>query len=150
MPLPPDIIAYHKAQSPSDRAICEVLAGAIDGHFFGKKPVAGAECKVWHRHPVWFIDGNPIVGYHNLKGGGKGAGKDSGCIRLMFWSGKSFDEPGLPADPPKSKFKAAAARFTSPDDISAKDLKRWLKKGVEIQWDYKNIMKRKGKLVRLK
>ncbi|MCE7973812.1 MAG: DUF1801 domain-containing protein [Leptolyngbya sp. PLA1] len=147
MPLPADILAYHKAQTAADRAICETLAGVIDAHFFGKKPVAGAECKVWHRHPVWFIEGNPIVGYHKLKGGARGV---PGCVRLMFWSGKSFDEPGLPADPPKSKFKAAAARFTAADDIPLRDLKRWLKKSVEIQWDYKNIVKRKGKLVRLK
>ena len=30
------------------------------------------------------------------------------------------------------------------------DLKRWLEKSIEIQWDYKNIVKRKGKLERLK
>ncbi|MBL8759582.1 MAG: DUF1801 domain-containing protein, partial [Phycisphaerae bacterium] len=30
-----------------------------------------------------------------------------------------------------------------------KDLKRWLKKSVAIQWDYKNIVKRKGRLDRL-
>jgi hypothetical protein len=152
MPLPPDILAYHKALTAAERAICETLAEAIDAYFFGKKPVVGAECKVWHRHPVWFIEGNPIVGYHKLKGSSKGRKKSvngGGCIRLLFWSGKSFDEPGLPADPPKSKFMTAAARYTAADDISAKDLNRWLKKAVEIQWDYKNIVKRKGRLVRL-
>ena len=130
MPLPPDITAYHAAQAPSDRRICAALAKAIDTH------LEGAECKVWHRHPVWFIDGNPIVGYHKLKD----------CVRLLFWSGQSFDEPGLA---PEGSFKAAEARFTDAKQIVAKDLKRWLTKAAKIQWDYKNIVKRKGKLVRL-
>jgi hypothetical protein len=91
---------------------------------------------------VWFLDGNPIVGYSKLKGP-----KPDGCIRLLFWSGQSFDEPGLEDE---GSFKAAEARYTSADQIVAKDLKRWLEKSIEIQWDYKNIVKRKGKLVRLK
>jgi len=146
MPLPNDILAYHASLASADRAICEALADAIEAHFFGKKPVADAERKIWHRHPVWFIDGNPIVGYHTLKAA-KGR---PACIRLLFWSGQSFDEPGLPADPPETRFKSAAARFTAQGDISLRDLKRWLKKSVEVQWDYKNIVKRKGKLLRLK
>ncbi len=133
MPIPDEILAYHAAQSLMDRRICDTLAKAIDAG------LPGAECKVWHRHPVWFLDGNPIVGYSKLKEG----------IRLMFWSGQSFDEPGLPAEPPDTKFKSAGVRFLSADQINAKDLKRWLKKSAEIQWDYKNIVKRKGKLVRL-
>ena len=44
-----------------------------------------SESKIWHRHPVWFLDGNPIVGYSKLKAG----------IRLMFWSGASFEEEKL-------------------------------------------------------
>lgn len=28
-------------------------------------------------------------------------------------------------------------------------MKTWLKKATSIQWDYKNIVKRKGKLVKL-
>jgi len=96
-----------------------------------------AENKIWHRHSVWFLEGNPIVGYHKLKD----------CVRLLFWSGQSFDEPGLK---PEGSFQAADARYNSNDQIAAKDLKRWLKKAIEIQWDYKNIVKRKGKLERLK
>ena len=86
---------------------------------------------------MWFLDGNPIAGYSKLKE----------CIRLLFWSGQSFDEPGLKAE---GSFKAAEVRYTSEDQLSAKDLARWLKKAIEIQWDYKNIVKRKGKLERLK
>ena len=131
MPVHKDIQAYNAAQSASDKRICDALAKAIDRH------LTDAECKIWHRHPVWFLDGNPIVGYSKLKD----------CIRLLFWSGQSFDEPGLA---PEGTFKAAEARYTSDDQIAAKDLKRWLKKAIEIQWDYKNIVKRKGKLMRLK
>lgn len=131
-PLPADITAYHAAQSPTDLAICEVLAGLIDNHL-----PAAAERKIWHRHPVWFLEGNPIVGYSKLKGG----------VRLLFWSGQSFDEPGLE---PEGSFKAAEARYTTVDEVVAGDLRRWLKKAAAIQWDYKNIVKRKGRLERLK
>jgi hypothetical protein len=131
MPLPPEILAYHAALSPEDAAICDALAAGIEKH------LKSAERKIWHRHPVWFLDGNPIVGYSKLKG----------CIRLLFWSGQSFDEPGLT---PEGSFKAAEARFTAPDQINAADLKRWLTKAATIQWDYKHIVKRKGKLERLK
>lgn len=137
MPIHPDIRTYNAAQSPIDKRICAALAKAIDQHL---SKLEGAECKIWHRHPVWFLDGNPIVGYHKLKA-------DGGCIRLLFWSGRSFDEPGLE---PEGGFKTAGARFTAASQISAADLKRWLKKSAEIQWDYKNIVKRKGKLLRLK
>lgn len=131
MPIHKDIHAYNAAQSASDKRICDVLAKAIDRH------LANAECKIWHRHPVWFLDGNPIVGYSKLKE----------CIRLMFWSGQSFDEPGLESG---GSFKAAEARYTSDNQIAVKELKRWLEKSIDIQWDYKNIVKRKGKLERLK
>jgi len=136
MAIHPDIEDYHAGLAEGDRAICDRLCAAIQG---GLK---GAEGKVWHRHPVWFIDGNPIVGYHTLKGNG-------GCVRLLFWSGQSFDEPGLLPAPPGTKFKSAAAHYTEVGQIAEKDLKRWLKKGASIQWDYKNIVKRKGRLVRI-
>ncbi|CAG0960356.1 hypothetical protein PHYC_00691 [Phycisphaerales bacterium] len=126
-----DILAYNAAQSASDRRICDVLAAAINGN------LPGAESKIWHRHPVWFIDGNPIVGYHKLKD----------CVRLLFWSGRSFDEPGLP---PEAGFQTAGTRYTAADQIPATDLKRWLAKSIDIQWDYKNIVKRKGRLERLR
>lgn len=134
MPISEDIREYNDAQGAGDREICAALAEAIDLHLGVKKD---AECKVWHRHPVWFLDGNPIVGYSKLKGG----------IRLLFWSGRSFDEPGLS---PEGTFQAAEARYTSLDQLNDKDLKRWLGKAVKIQWDYKNIVKRRGRLERLK
>lgn len=131
MPIHEDILSYNAAQTAADKRICDALCKAIDRH------LTGAECKVWHRHPVWFLEGNPIVGYSKLKG----------CVRLLFWSGQSFDEPGLE---PEGSFKAAEARYTAADQIVAADLKRWLAKAAAIQWDYKNIVKRKGKLERLK
>lgn len=125
-----DILAYNAAQSAGDKKICDALAKAID------RGLPKAESKIWHAHPVWFLDGNPVAGYSKLK--------DS--VRLLFWSGQSFDEPGLK---PEGKFKAAEARFTDADQIPARDLARWIKKAAQIQWDYKNIVKRKGKLERL-
>ena len=125
-----DTVAYNEAQADDEREICELLAAEIE------KALPRAENKVWHRHPVWFIEGNPIVGYSKLKD----------CIRLMFWSGQSFDEPDLT---PEGTFRAAEARYTSVDEVDTKALRRWLKKSKTIQWDYKNLAKRKGKLERL-
>lgn len=138
MPIHKDISAYNADLSASDKKICAALAKTINQHL----AKAGGENKIWHGHPVWFLDGNPIVGYHKLK-----SPAPNGCIRLMFWSGRSFDEPGLQDE---GGFKTAGARYTSVDQIVATDLKRWLEKSIDIQWDYKNIVKRKGKLVRLK
>ncbi len=131
MPIPQDIRAYNEAQP--DRKTCDALARAIERH------LKGAEGRIWHRHPVWFLEGNPIVGYSTLKDG----------VRLMFWSGRSFEEPGLRPEG-GDRFKAAGARYTSAAQISAADLERWLAKSARIQWDYKNLVKRKGRLERLK
>jgi hypothetical protein len=126
-----DIRAYNKSQTVGDKRICDALARIIDQH------LPDAECKIWHRHPVWFLEGNPIVGYSKLKD----------CIRLLFWSGQSFDEPGLANE---GSFKAAEARYTTVGQIDEEALARWLGKSITIQWDYKNIVKRKGRLERLK
>ena len=125
-----DIKAYNNSQSRGDKAICNLLAEEISSH------LPEAENKIWHAHPVWFLDGNPVVGYSKLKE----------SVRLLFWSGQSFDEPGLQSE---GSFKAAEARYTSAEQINTKDLKRWLNKSKKIQWDYKNIVKRKGVLERL-
>ena len=127
----PDTTQYNAALAPQDAEICDLLAREID------KALPKAENKVWHAHPVWFLEGNPIVGYSKLKA----------CVRLLFWSGQSFDEPDLANE---GSFQAAEARYTNVDQVDVKALKRWLKKSREIQWDYKNIVKRKGKLERLK
>lgn len=125
------IQAYNDSQTEENKAICALLAKEID------RNLPEAECKIWHGSPVWFLEGNPIVGYDKLKN----------CVRLLFWSGQSFEEKGLV---PEGSFKAAEARYTSVDQIDIKDLAVWLEKGRTIQWDYKNIVKRRGILERLK
>lgn len=126
-----DILAYNNAQSKPDKEVCQLLAKEIDA------ALPKAENKIWHAHPVWFLDGNPVVGYSKLKN----------CIRLLFWSGQSFEEEGLQNE---GSFKAAEIRYTAAEQVNTKDLKRWLKKSEKIQWDYKNIVKRRGVLERLK
>jgi hypothetical protein len=127
-----DTRAYNNKQTATDKAICNLLAYEIDTQ------LPEAENKIWHSHPVWFLKGNPIVGYSKLKAG----------IRLMFWSGASFDEANL--KPGTGKFKDASVTYTMIDQVNLKELSRWLKKAEKIQWDYKNIVKRKGVLERLK
>ena len=127
-----EIKAYNSKQTADDKNICNLLAEEIDNN------LKEAESKIWHSHPVWFLDGNPVVGYSKQKAG----------IRLMFWSGESFEEENL--KPGTGKFKDASIFYTSIEEIKVKDLKRWLKKSKSIQWDYKNIVKRKGELKRLK
>jgi hypothetical protein len=123
--------AYHNKQTLPDKDICDRLARIIS------KELAEADSKIWHAHPVWFIDGNPIVGYSKQKAG----------IRLMFWSGAGFDEKDLNIR--GEKFKDASVFYNHVSEIQTKEVKRWLKKSREIQWDYKNIIKRKGQLERL-
>ncbi|OMQ11729.1 DUF1801 domain-containing protein [[Flexibacter] sp. ATCC 35103] len=126
-----EILEYNNLQAPADQEICNQLAAIID------KNLPNAENKIWHAHPVWFLDGNPVAGYSKLK--------DS--VRLLFWSGQSFDEEKLIDE---GSFKAAELRYTNAQQIDTQDLERWLKKAQEIQWDYKNLIKRKGILIRLK
>ena len=127
----PDIEAYHAAMPDAARAVCDLLAREIQA------ALPEAVGKVWHRHPVWFLDGNPVAGYSLLKGG----------VRLLFWSGQSFDEPGLH---PEGSFKAAEARYTEAAQVDVAALRRWLGKARDIQWDYQHLVKRKGRLERLK
>lgn len=128
---PATIQEYHLQLEPVDCMICELLQQTIN------TILPMAESKLWHGHPVWFIEGNPVVGYSKLKD----------CIRLLFWSGQSFNEPGLQSE---GSFKAAEARYRTLDEVHVPDLERWLDKAVSIQWDYKNLVKRKGQLLPLK
>ncbi|MBC3540257.1 DUF1801 domain-containing protein [Rufibacter sediminis] len=127
-----EILAYHQRQSAADQQICNRLASTIEAE------LPEAESKIWHAHPVWFLDGNPTVGYSKLKSD----------IRLMFWSGADFGEEKLKAG--SGKFKDASVSYTSAEQVDLAEVKRWLKKSREIQWDYKNLVKRKGQLERLK
>jgi len=126
-----EIEIYNGLQSVNDQLICKLLMDEINSN------LGEAKCKIWHGSPVWFIDDNPVVGYCKLKN----------CVQLLFWSGQTFEEEGLK---PEGKFKASEARYTEADQINSDDLTRWISKSREIQWDYKNIVRRKGVLERLK
>jgi hypothetical protein len=125
------IETYCQNLGPSDLEICTVLAGEIDR----KLPMA--ENKIWHGHPVWFLSGNPIVGFSKQKAG----------LRLMFWSGADFEEAAL--IPGTGKFKDASVYYADAADVNTDELSRWLDKARAIQWDYKNIVKRKGLLLKI-
>ena len=127
----PDTQAYNDALIAGSKAIADLLANEID------RALADAENKIWHRHPVWFLDGNPVTGYSQLKG----------SLRLLFWSGQSFEEAGLQHE---GSFKAAEARYTDVAQVDVEALRRWLGKARDIQWDYKHIVRRKGQLERLR
>lgn len=127
-----DIQNYNNKQLPTDKELCDLLANTISHELYE------AENKIWHAHPVWFLDGNPIVGYSKQKNG----------IRLMFWSGLDFDESGLNVK--GTKFKDSSIFYNNINEINLTDIKHWLEKSRNIQWDYKNIVKRKGRLERLK
>ncbi len=66
-----DVMAYNNSQSTENKRICNLLAKEINSD------LPEAENKIWHAHPVWFLNGNPIVGSSKLKD----------CIRLLFWNG---------------------------------------------------------------
>ena len=121
---------YNEKQAPASRAICKALEREI------RRALPEAEGKVWHAHPVWFLDGNPVAGYQVRKH----------QVTLHFWSGQSFDEPELV---PSGTFKMSEAHYTAIDQIDIPAVERWLGKARDIQWDYKNIVKRKGELLRL-
>ncbi len=129
-PVHTSIREYALPLAPEEQTICTLLSEIIS------QQLPDAEQKIWHGHPVWFLDGNPVVGYSKMKS----------CIRLLFWSGQSFEEPDLQ---PEGSFKAAEIRYTQVSQISPAELCRWLQKLRKIQWYYKNLIKRKGKLERL-
>lgn len=124
------IDSYHAGLTGDAIEICDALRTVIG------TALSDAESKVWHGAPVWFLDGNPIVGYAQRRS----------HVQLLFWSGQSFPTPGLT---PEGTFKAAEQRITALDEIDPDALERWLDDARRIQWDYKNIVKRKGELVRL-
>jgi hypothetical protein len=80
--------------------------------------------------PVWFMDGNPVVGYNAT----------AKYVNLLFWNGQSFIEKGLTA---AGKFKAAQIKYTDVSEIDEKTLRRWLKEAGTKIWNFKDI--RKGK-----
>lgn len=126
-----EVEVYHNNLPDFEKEICDTLYHIINENLLQ------AEHKIWHAHPVWFLDSNPIVGYSKQKAG----------IRLMFWSGADFEEPQL--NVLGKKFKDASLFYTNATEINETYLKSWLQKAKTIQYDYKNIVKRKGVLVKL-
>lgn len=127
----PEIQQYNDGQNPLDQELCTLLARVIDGE------LPDSQSRIWHAQPVWFLDGNPIVGYCKQRKG----------WRLMFWSGADFNDDGLNVR--GKRFRDASIFYTEPGQVDTEQLKAWLKLSKEIQWDYKNIVKRKGRLERL-
>lgn len=128
--MSPDFQRYQAKFDQTDKQICNKLFEVI------AQELKSAESKIWHGHPVWFLDGNPIVGYHKLKDG----------VRILFWSGQSFKDTDLQ---PEGSFKAAEMRYAEVGDVKVGKLRSWLKQAKKIQWDYKNIVKHKGVLVKI-
>jgi len=126
-----EIESYNEKQLSGDKEMCDVLAHIIDAG------MPDAESKIWHSHPVWFLNSNPTVGYSKQKQG----------VRLMFWSGADFEEENLVVK--GQKFKDASIFYNDISEINTSDVNRWLKKSRLIQWDYKNLIKRKGRLEKL-
>lgn len=124
MSIGKDIADYNKKLSKSDQEIASTLCDLI------AKKLPKSEGKVWHGHPVWFIDENPIVGYSLKKSG----------IEVLFWSGQSFELSGLRAI---GKFKAAAYAIASIDELDKKSLNTWLAEAKTVQWDYVNLPKKR-------
>jgi hypothetical protein len=131
MSKPTTISAYNNSQAKTAKEICRFLELQINKH------LSGSTSKIWHGGPVWFVDENPVVGYWVRK---------NGEVRLLFWSGQSFDEELLT---PEGSFKAAETCYTEVKQINITHLKRWLKKAKDIQWDYKNIVKMRGLLKKI-
>ncbi len=128
--MPTDIAIYNAAQSGEYKKICKKLKEVI------AQELKKAESKVWHGGPVWFIEGNPVAGYSVRKNG----------VQLLFWSGQSFIDTRLK---PEGSFKAAEMYFADSEEIKVTELRAWLKQAKRIQWDYKNIVKRRGELVKI-
>ncbi len=120
-----DIAEYNEKLAPEQRMIAEALVAAIASE------LPQAEGRVWHGHPVWFIDANPVAGYSLKKAG----------MELLFWSGQSFSAAGLR---PVGKFKAAGVTFESLEQLHSSPLVDWLGQAAAIQWDYANLSKRRA------
>lgn len=125
MSPPQDIAEYNDQLGADDRELCERL-----GRIF-REALPDATSKVWHAHPVWFIDGNPIVGYSSRKDG----------VCVLFWSGQSFAEPGLA---PTGSFRAAEYWPPAAEEVDTSQLGRWLGDARRIQWNYRDIRTNRG------
>ena len=115
-----DIIEYNQGLAAAERELAEALVA-----LFASK-LSTAEAKVWHGHPVWFVDGNPVCGYSLKKAG----------LEVLFWSGKSFKTAGLR---PIGKYQAAGIAVETQEDL--KKVEAFMPEATKIQWDYKSLPK---------
>jgi hypothetical protein len=118
---------YSSQLDPDLKKICTKLRQEIDNC------IPNGTSKLYHGAPVWFMDENPIVGYSQKKG----------AIALLFWSGQSFKEVGLA---PVGKYKAAEVSYSESSEIDVEKLATWLAESRRTIWDYKSMIKNKGKL----
>lgn len=125
MKIPQDILDYEGELTGEFAAIGSALSKMF------AKALPKAEGKVWHGHPVWFLDGNPVVGYSLKKSG----------IEVLFWSGQSFKNTGLV---PLGKFMAAKLEVPTQKSLDKKQLAAWLVEAEKIQWDYANLPKKRS------
>lgn len=115
-----DIQEYNSNLDDAHREIAQGLCDLVS------QSLPNAEGKVWHGHPVWFIDGNPIAGYSLKKSG----------IEVLFWSGKSFATAGLG---PVGKYQAAGIAIETTDDVDK--VKPFMAEAGSVQWNYKDLPK---------
>lgn len=119
------ISRYAKAQLAEHAEVIRVLRSEIDAS------LPAATSKIWHAIPVWFVGGNPVVGYNITA---------KKLVNLLFWNGQAFDEPALKA---AGQFKAAQIQFKDVSEIDPKILRLWLKKAGTMIWDYQGMCKGK-------
>lgn len=115
-----DIQEYNSNLDDAHREIAQGLCDLVS------QALPSSEGKVWHGHPVWFIDGNPIAGYSLKKSG----------IEVLFWSGKSFATAGLH---PVGKYQAAGIAIETADDVDK--VKPFMAEAGSVQWNYKDLPK---------
>jgi hypothetical protein len=124
------ILVYNNSQTDQMEKICTILKHEIETY------IPQASAKLYHSNPVWFIDDNPIVGY-DVAGD---------RVNLLFWSGQSFQAEGLKAT---GKFEAAGTFFNSEGSVNKQQLRQWLEESVAVQWNYRDLRKNNGELLRI-
>lgn len=115
-----DVVKYNQASEATNRPVINFLYEEF------QQALPTATFKVWHGAPVWFLDEMPVVGYQDHQHG----------VKVLFWSGKDFSEPGLLG---MGKHRAAGITYTNVPGINVDDLRRYLRLSTEILWDYRAL-----------
>ena len=119
-----DVVKYNEEVTGENKPVIDFLFQ----EFLQALPTATN--KMWHGAPVWFLDDIPIVGYEDHKHG----------VKVLFWSGKDFSEPGLLGI---GKHRASGITYTNVAAINVDDLRRYLRLSTEIIWDYRSLRPKK-------